>query len=306
MFYLGTEEKVFAKIFDEEPERDKSVKERNTLRKKLLSTFESISVSIFPIPGQNLRDLDPSTASEEFQKRVDQLKNDTLRQMCEPRKFGTNAVNSQNVDSLVRTFVKQLEDGNIVHVKSAVRQYQHEEIDNEKRCFEESLEEYCKKIDVPVKDELESQLIQENYKLLEKFKDKTANIDLEVEYRDKVLERLKNFARNRMNEKMRENQLIIEATKAKQRETLTKSVNEFKSAVKSELIRNSEMESAQMQQHFEEQMEVLVDSFKANTEQLDWIQELVQVKLEEVKNWTEEKFEEKVEATKRIEQARGV
>ena len=303
-FYLETEEKAFARIFDEETGCNEKVDKRNKVRRKLRSTFESISVSILSPPAQNLYDLDPSNTSEEFQERVDLLKNEILRQMSEPRKFGTNAVNSQNVDSLVRTFVKQLEDGNFVHVQSAVMQYQQEEINKEKQCFEKSVEEYYKKIDVPVKDRLKEKLTKKNDELLEKFKNQTTNIDLEVKYRDEVLEHLKNFARTRMDGKMKENQRATRAKTAEQRETLLKSVDEFRSAVESE-IQNCEMESTEMQQHFENQMNMLVDGFKKNTAQLDWIQEMVQDKLERVKNWAEEKFKETVEATKRIEQERG-
>ena len=301
-FYLETEEEAFAKIFDEEPdERDKKVEKRNELRRKLRSTFESISVSILSLPAQNLYDLDPSNTSEEFQERVDLLKNEILRQMSEPRKFGTNAVNFQNVDSLVRIFVKQLEDVNFVHVQSAVMQYQLEEINKEKQCFEESLEEYYEEIDLPVIDGLEEQLTQKKEVLLEKFKNKTANIDLEVKYRETVLERLKHFARTRMDDKMRENQRVIEA---EQQVTLMTSVDEFRSAVKSE-IQNCEMASTEMQQHFEDQMNMLVNSFMANTAQLDRIQEMVQEELEGVKNWAKEKFDQTVEDRERSEQERG-
>ena len=305
LFYLGTKEDVFNMIFHENIEYcSDEVNALNTIRQKLLSSFEDISIFFFSLPGENLCDLNPKTTSKKFKEDVRQLKKKILRQMSEPRKFGANDVTSQNVDDLVRIFVKKLEDGKIIHVKSAVMQYQHEEINKEKHCFEENLEEYYKKIDVPVKDGLKKKLTEKTDALLETFKNKTANIDLEVKYREEVLELLKHFARKRMDDKMKQNQLAIKATEAEQRETLMKSVETFKSAVESE-IKNCEMESTDMKQYFEDQINILVDRFKANTAQLDWIQEMVQDKLKEVKNWADKKCKEKVQATKRSEQERG-
>ena len=302
MFYLETEEEARAKVFDEELAKNKSAKKRNEIRRKLRSSFESIDVAIFSNPGQNLRDLDCNAPSNEFQKRVELLKNKILCQMSQPRNFGKTVVNSQSLDSLVRKFVQNLENGEIVHVKSAVSQYQRKEIEKAEQKFEKCLTEAYKEIDLPVTDGLEGQLTRKNDELLEKFIDKTASIDLEVEYRKTVLERLNHFARKGMDDKMRENQLAIKSTKAEQQLNLIKSVEEFKSAVESE-IKNNKMGSTEMQQHFDEQMEALVDSFKANTAQLDWIQEQVQDKLKEVKNWAEEKFKEHVKQRK--EQERG-
>ena len=128
------------------------------LRRKLRFSFESISVAFFSIPGQNLHDLDCNAPSKEFQKRVERLKNQILRQMSQPRKFGKTLVNSQSVDSLARKFVQNLESGDIVHVKSAVSQYQREEIEKAKRNFEKCLREAYEKIDLPVTDGLEGQL----------------------------------------------------------------------------------------------------------------------------------------------------
>ena len=199
MFYLGTEEEVFAKIFDEERERGKSAKERNKLRKKLRSSFESISVAIFSIPSQNLRNLDCNSPSKEFQECVEVLKNKILRQMSQPRKLGKTAVNSRSVDSLARQFVQKLENGDIVDVKSAVSQHQREEIEKAKREFEKCLTGDYQKIDLPVTDGLEVQLTEIKDALLKTFKKSTANIDLEVAYKTEVLRNLIQFAEREIN-----------------------------------------------------------------------------------------------------------
>ena len=194
MPYLNREDKVFAKIFDEERGRGKSSKERNKLRRKLHSSFESISVAIFSIPSQNLRDLDCNAPSKEFQKCVELLKNKILRQMSQPRKFGKTVVNSQSVDSLARQFVQKLENGDIVDVKSAVSRHQREEIEKAKRDFEKCLREAYEKIDLPVTDGLVGQLTEIKDALLKTFKKSTANIDLEADYKGEVRQNLIQFA----------------------------------------------------------------------------------------------------------------
>lgn len=95
-------------IFDEENKRGEKVKERNKVREKLLSSFESIIVSIFPAPCEDVHDLDPNTTSEEFKESVKELKDAILDQMSQPRSFGTVVVNSRNVDVLVKKFVEEL------------------------------------------------------------------------------------------------------------------------------------------------------------------------------------------------------
>ena len=208
MFYLGTGEEAFAKIFDNEPERGESAKKRNKLRRKLRSSFESISVSTFSIPSQNLRDLDCNAPSKEFQECVELLKNRILRQMSQPRKFGKTVVNSQSVDSLTRKFVQNLESGDIVHVKSAVSQYQREEIEKAQRDFQKYLREAYKEItDRPVTDRLEGQLTEIKEALLETFEKSTASIDLEADYKEEVRQNLIQFAEREIVVKKLENKL---------------------------------------------------------------------------------------------------
>ena len=211
MFYLVTEREAFAKIFEQEPGRSNSAKKRNELRGKLSSSFESISVAIFPIPSQNLRDLDRNAPSKEFQERVELLKNKILRQMSQPRTFGKTVVNSQSVYSLARQFVQKLENGDIVDVKSAVSQYQREEIEKAKRNFEKCLREAYEKIDLPVTDGLEGQLTEKKEVLLKTFEKSTANIGLEAVYRDEEFQDLIRFAEHEIDVKKNENQLLIES-----------------------------------------------------------------------------------------------
>ncbi len=87
--YIGTTEEVFAMIFDEENRRGEKVKERNKIRRKLLSSFESINVSFFPAPCKDVQDLHPNTTSEEFQESVKEFKEAILGQLSEPRRFGS-------------------------------------------------------------------------------------------------------------------------------------------------------------------------------------------------------------------------
>ena len=175
----------------------------------MLSSFESIDVSIFPKPTENLRDLDLNTTTEDFHARIELLKNKTLQLISQPRRFGNTFVNSQNVERLVRNFAQNLDNGTF-HVKSAVRRYQREEIDRETRNFEKNFAIAYNKIHLPVTDGLAEQLMQTKHALLDSFKERTASIDLETGYRDEEFERLKSAADEKIDFKKRENRLIME------------------------------------------------------------------------------------------------
>jgi hypothetical protein len=236
-------------IFDEEHKRGEKVKERNKVREKLLSSFEDVHVLIFPVPCEDLHNIQPNTTCQRFQKAVNELKDVILGQMSEPRSFGTVVVNSQNVDGLVRKFVKELEDGDIVHVTSVVCQLQRGVVDEAKRRFEENLIKAYEEIDVPVRDGLEKLLVKERNAHLDAFKNSTEKIDLEATYREEVLEYLDRFADRELDAKRKENQLAIQSRIAEQNAILATAEEEFRSSVESEL--RGEAGSRQMQHRFQ-------------------------------------------------------
>ena len=212
--------------------------------------------------------------------------------------------NSRNVDSLLKNVVEQLENGDTVSVKSAVTQYQRDEINKAKQKFEECLGKAYTKIDLPVKDGLEDELTDAREALLDSFTVNTSHINLEVEYKNEVYEHLKNFARKKIDDMMEKNQLLIDKKINEQKAILREEVEAFQSAVKGEL-RNNEMENTQMQQYFDEEVKRFVDIFKENTAQLDFIPEHVETKLNSMRSWAEEKFNKRVEAARQSEQERG-
>ena len=196
-------------IFHAELKFGKKDNERlRKIRQKLRSSFESINVAFLSTPCQDPRNL--NAISKEYQKCVAMLKKEILKNTSQPRKLSENAVNSRNVDSLLKNFVKQLENRNTIRVKSAVTQYQRDEIDEAKQKFEECLEKAYTKIDLPVKDGLRGKLTEVKETHLDSFTKNTAHIDLEVEYKNKVYEHLKNFARKKIDDMMEKNQLLID------------------------------------------------------------------------------------------------
>ena len=214
LFYLGTEQDAFNWIFREELEFDKKNNGlMRRIRQKLQSSFESINVAFLSTPPQNLRNLPPNAISKEFMNCVALLKGKILEKTSQPRKLSEIAVNSRNVDSLLKNFVQQLENDNTIRVKSAVTQYQRDEIDKAKQKFEDCLEEAYTKIDLPVKDGLKHKLTDARGALLESFRKNTAHIDLEVEYKSEVFEHLNNFARKKIDDMMEKNQLLIAVKK---------------------------------------------------------------------------------------------
>ena len=186
------------------------------LRRNLLASFESISVSKFPAPGENLRDCDPNTTSKKFKECVESLKSKIADEASQTRKFGKIIVNSQNVDVLIRKFVQSLEEDGIVHLKSAVSQYEREVIDEAKQRFEESLRNAYKEVVVPVRDGLEKQLTEKKDALLDTFRKSTDNSYLAAAYRDEVLQNLKKFAEGEIETKKRENQHVMEMNQLRQ------------------------------------------------------------------------------------------
>ena len=301
--FQGSAEEALAIIFDKEKmkeRKDEKAKERNRIREKILSSFQSIDVCLIPVPCEDVRDLNLGATSEKFQKSVKELKIAILRQMSQPRRFGTFVVNLQNVDNLVRKFVKELEDGNIVHVKSAISQLQREVVDKAKRKFEGSLIKAYKEIHVPMKDGLERLLIQKRDAHLQEFTKSTEKIDLEAVYMDDARKYLYHFADRERDAKKKENQLAIQFKEAKQNKILAKEEEQFRSSMETELRRCQEG-SIQMQQRFQEHKQRLVDNFFKRTANLDWIPECRKKKLEELKTWASARLQEKVEAKNKEE-----
>ena len=286
-------------IFHAELKFGKKDNERlRKIRQKLRSSFESINVALLSTPYQDFRN--PNAMSKEFKDCVAMLKEEILKNTSQPRTLSEIAVNSRNVDSLLKNFVEQLENGNTVSVKSAVTQYQRDEIDKAKQKFEERLENAYKKIDLPVKDGLKDKLTDAREAILDSFTENTAHIDLEVEYKNEVHGHLKHFAREKIDDYMEKNQLLIDKKINEQKAILREEAEAFQSEVE-RLIRNTEMESTQMQQYFDEEMNRLVDIFKENTAQLDFIPEHVETKLDSMERWAKNEFSKRVEAARQSE-----
>ncbi|XP_028397313.1 uncharacterized protein LOC114521096 [Dendronephthya gigantea] len=299
--FEGTVKEAFAMIFDNENKRGEQVKERNKIREKLLSSFESIDVCILPTPREDVRELDLHSTTEEFQQGIKKLKYILLAQMDMPRSFGTVDVNFNNVNAFVKSFAEKLDDGDIVHVKSVVSQLQRGTVDEAKRIFEKRLIEAYKKIDVPVQNGLEKVLVKQRDALLDEFKKVTAEVDLEDVYRDDVLERLEDFADREIDAKRKENQLATQSRKAAQNAILATAEKTFRSMVENELSK-AEEGAMQIEQRFPKYLQRLVNSFLEKTGELDLIQNRLE-KLKDLKTWASKRMKEKVEAKKNAERS---
>lgn len=146
--------------------------------------------------------------------------------MKQPRTFDNTVVLFQNFDSLVRELAKKLEEDGVVHPKSAVRQYQRDEIDSKNRNFKENLEMAYDHItlildDSPDTDGLENMLTEKKEEFLATFIQTTAFVDLETECRDKVFEELKHFADREITAKKIQHQLVTENRELRKKGVLT-------------------------------------------------------------------------------------
>ncbi|XP_046851562.1 uncharacterized protein LOC124444914 isoform X2 [Xenia sp. Carnegie-2017] len=298
--YDGTKDEAFAIIFDEENKRGEKVKERNQLRKKLLSSFESINVCFFPAPSEDLRELHIDSTSPEFKEALNELNGVIMDEVSEPRRFGTVVVNAENAEFLLKKFVKEMKDGDIVHVKSVITQLQRGVVDEAKRDFEESLIKAFKDIHVPVKSGIEKTLSQKRDSLLDEFRKNTDKVDLEQMYKDDVLEDLENFADREIDLKRKENQLAIQSREAKEREILIKAGDDFRSAMENEL-RKGYKTSQEMSQYFKTMTDTLISDYTKITSKLDWIPEIVNKDLQKLKEMVSIRIDEKIKAKQQEE-----
>ncbi|XP_046851563.1 uncharacterized protein LOC124444916 [Xenia sp. Carnegie-2017] len=299
--YDGTKDEAFAIIFDEENKRGEKVKERNQLRKKLLSSFESINVCFFPAPSEDLRELHIDSTSPEFKEALNELNGVIKDDVSEPRRFGTVVVNAENAEFLLEKFVKEMKDGDIVHVKSVITQLQRGVVDEAKRHFEESLIKAFKNIHVPVKSGIEETLSQKRNSLLDEFRKSTDKVDLEQMYKDDVLENLENFADRELDSKRKENQLAILSREAKEREILIKAGDDFRSALENEL-RKGYKTSQEMSQYFKTTMtDTLISDYTKKTSNLVWILEtIVDEDLKKLKEMLSNRINETIKAKEQM------
>ena len=298
---LGTKDEAFAIIFDEENKRGEKVKERNQLRKKLLSCFESINVCFFPAPSEDLRELHIDSTSPEFKEALNELNGVIMDEVSEPRHFGTVVVNAKNAEFLLEKFVKEMKDGDIVHLKSVITQLQRGVVDEAKRHFEESLIKAFKDIHVPVKSGIEETLSQKRNSLLDEFRKSTDKVDLEQMYKDDVLENLENFADRELDSKRKENQLAIQSREAKEREILIKAGDDFRSALENEL-RKGYKTSQEMSQYFKTIMtDTLISDYTKKTSNLVWILEtIVDEDLKKLKEMLSNRINETIKAKEQM------
>ncbi|XP_028396210.1 uncharacterized protein LOC114520181 [Dendronephthya gigantea] len=299
--FEGTDEEALAKIFDEEMKRGEDVNQRNKVREKLRSSFESIKVFTLPTPSGDVSNLDLRTTSEEFQTRIEELKSIISGQLKEPRSFGNFVVNFENVDDLVKTFAQNLENGDIVNVKSVVRQLQRGTVDKAKRCFEENLIKAYKVINTPVKQDLEEHLIKKSDALLGKFRRSTAQVDLEKEYVNSVLQDLKTWASMRLKDKVEAKE---KEEKSNQQIRLMKAVEDFRWAVEVELQRQEETDVPSLRKTFQQKKRKIIEIFQNSTSGLHLVTQCTEEELRMLESWTARKFEEKVEAVEKEERQR--
>ena len=306
MFIQGTTKEAYNMIFEQEEKRGEKVRDRNKIREKLLSSFESIDISIFPAPcdtsNDELRDLHLRQTSQEFQESVKQLKDKVLHQMSRPRYFGSTIVCPGNADSLVEKFIEELQTGDVVHVKSVVCQLQRDIVIDAKRGFEESLIEAFKEIDVPMRNGIEELLTRKRDVLLKEFEESTANVDLETVYRDEVLEELEEFSDRELEAKRRENRFAVQSMEAEQKAILAEAAEKFRSEFENALKRGGEGNSEKAREDFEIQRERLVGEFLESTDELDWIVQLAKEELDRLLSWASEKLDEKVKAMRKEEE----
>ena len=142
--FIGTEEDVYNDFFQKEESSDDAAKNRNRIREKIGSVFQSITVKLF-------RDSLADTSTVE-KSPVDELNNEIRDKVREPRTFGHGTrLTPKNVSTFVKEIVDQ-QKTNAIQMKSVVSEIQRKEVDEARNRFKENLLAFADKLVFPVRN----------------------------------------------------------------------------------------------------------------------------------------------------------
>ena len=144
--FIGTEEDVYNDFFQKEESSDDAAKNRNRIREKIGSVFQSITVKLF-------RDSLADTSKSMVEKSpVNELNNEIRDKVREPRTFGHGTrLTPENVSTFVKEIVDQ-QKTNAIQMKSVVSEIQRKEVDEARNRFKENLLAFADKLVFPVRN----------------------------------------------------------------------------------------------------------------------------------------------------------
>ena len=177
---------MYNDFFQKEENSDDAAKERNRIREKIGSVFQSITVKLF-------RDSLADTSKSMVEKSpVDELNNEIRDKVREPRTFGHGTrLTPENVSTFVKEIVDQ-QKTNAIQMKSVVSEIQRKEVDEALNRFKENFLAFADKLVFPVRN-IEEKMTKEKDKLFMKFEEETSKVDFESEYKSYVKGNLEAF-----------------------------------------------------------------------------------------------------------------
>ena len=177
---------MYNDFFQKEENSDDAAKERNRIREKIGSVFQSITVKLF-------RDSLADTSKSMVEKSpVNELNNEIRDKVREPRTFGHGTrLTPENVSTFVKEIVDQ-QKTNAIQMKSVVSEIQRKEVDEALNRFKENFLAFADKLVFPVRN-IEEKMTKEKDKLFMKFEEETSKVDFESEYKSYVKGNLEAF-----------------------------------------------------------------------------------------------------------------
>ena len=197
--FLGTAEDLkeyFFKIevVKNDDDDDDYIKNKNKMREKIESSFQSITV----IPFTNYKD---ENMRKDFEDQVEKLNEEITKEDSKPHSF--LPLTPQNINDSMKDIMEKVQNNNCLDVDSLVETMQQKTIDKAYDNFEENFLKKYKEI-----TNTGSAILKETFQkikgdLVRRFNKETKKMYLKLDYRDKVKEKIDEFFQEKLSVKMK-------------------------------------------------------------------------------------------------------
>ena len=197
--FLGTAEDLkeyFFKIevVKNDDDDDDYIKNKNKMREKIESSFQSITV----IPFTNYKD---ENMRKDFKDQVEKLNDEITKEVSKPHSF--LPLTPQNINDSMKDIMEKVQNNNCLDVDSIVETMQQKIIDKAYEDFQENFLKKYNEITNTESAKLTETLQKIKNDLVRKFNKKTKKMYLKLDYRDKVKEKIDEFFQEKLSVKMK-------------------------------------------------------------------------------------------------------
>ena len=173
---------------------DDYIKNKNKMREKIESSFQSITV----IPFTNYKD---ENMRKDFEDQVEKLNEIITKEVSKPHSF--LPLTPQNINDSMKDIMEKVQNNNCLDVDSIVETMQQKIIDKAYEDFQENFLKKYNEITNTESAKLTETLQKIKNDLVRKFNKKTKKMYLKLDYRDKVKEKIDEFFQEKLSVKMK-------------------------------------------------------------------------------------------------------